>query len=339
MKVRFWTLLVLAVGPLASAGPAQAQADPGLQRLQRELARLAVLAGGRVGIGALHLPSGRELYLNGDERFPMASSYKVPIAVQLFTRVDRGEVRLDTLIELRPSDLHPGSGTLTELLDDPGVILSLRNLVELMLLISDNSATDVVLRLAGGPSAVTERLRNLALDGIRVDRSTVSLIGSWLGLTALPPDTELTPAIFRDLVQKLPDSVRARAARAFNSDPRDTATPRSMTALLARLWRGELLSATSTALLLDIMRRSTTGAGRIKGMLPPDVEVAHKTGTIGGTTNDVGIMTLPDDAGFVAVAIFVKESDRDVEERERAIAHIARALYDYFTFNPRGSLP
>ena len=327
---------ILLVALPAAVTPARAaQQDPGLPRLERELTRLAALAGGRVGVGAVHLPTGREVYLNADERFPMASSYKVPIAVQLLTRVERRELRLDTMIALRPSDLHPGSGTLTELFDDPGVILSLRNLIELMLLISDNSATDLVLRLAGGPGAVTARMSGLRLDGIRVDRPTVSLIADWVGVQRLPPETELTPAMFRDLTRDLPDSVRARAAETFNRDPRDTATPRAMSALLARLWRREILRDSSTALLLDIMRRSTTGAGRIRGMLRPDVEVAHKTGTIGGTTNDVGIMTLPDDAGHVAVAVFVKESELDVEERERAIAHMARAIYDYFTFNPQ----
>lgn len=166
----------------------------------------------------------------------------------------------------------------------------------------------------------------------------MALIADWIGVEPLPPEPELTPARFRSLVRDLPDSVRERASRAFNTDPRDTATPRAMTALLARLCRREILKDSTTALLLDIMRRSTIGAGRIKGMLRPDVEVAHKTGTIGGTTNDVGIMTLPDDAGHVAVAILVKESELDVERRDRAIAHIARALYDYFAFNPRGSL-
>lgn len=336
---RMLGVIVLIAMPAALVQESPAQQDPGLARLEREITRLATLAGGRVGVGAVHLPTGRTLYLNGDERFPMASSYKVPIAVQLLTRVERREVRLDTMIALQPSDLHPGSGTLTELFDDPGVILSLRNLIELMLLISDNSATDLVLRTAGGPGAVTARMSALGLDGIRVDRPTMALIADWIGVRRLPPESELTPAGFRDLARDVPDSVRAQAAQAFNTDPRDTATPRAMSTLLARLWRREILKDSSTVLLLDIMRRSTTGAGRIKGMLRPDVEVAHKTGTIGGTTNDVGIMTLPDDAGDVAVAIFVKESELDVEERERAIAHIARAVYDYFAFNPRGSQP
>ena len=137
--------------------------DPSLQRLEREIVRISKVAGGTVGASAIHLETGRRVSLNSGDRFPMASSYKVPIAVQLLTRVDQGEIKLDQMIEIKPSDLHPGSGTLTDLFNKPGLALSVRNLLELMLLISDNSATDVVLRLAGGPEAVTARMRALGI--------------------------------------------------------------------------------------------------------------------------------------------------------------------------------
>jgi beta-lactamase class A len=80
------------------------------------------------------------------------------------------------------------------------------------------------------------------------------------------------------------------------------------------------------------MRRCETGAARIKGILPPGTEVRHKTGTIGGTTNDVGIITLPGEAGHVALAVFVKSSRRPSTDVEPVIAQIARAVYDYFLF-------
>lgn len=133
--------------------------------------------------------------------------------------------------------------------------------------------------------------------------------------------------------ESIPEEDRRRAGTTFNADPRDTSTPEAMARLLEKLWRGELLSQASTALLLDIMTRCQTGENRIKGFLPPGIAVAHKTGTIGGTTNDVGIITLPEEAGHIALAVFVKESEAEVAERERAIAQIARGVYDYFLFN------
>ncbi len=314
--------------------PLDAQPDPNLQHLEAEIARLAELAGGPVGVAAIHLETGRRVSHNGAERFGMASTYKVPIAVQLFTRVDAGEISLDSMIEVRQVDLHPGSGTLSRLFDDPGVILSLRNLTELMLLISDNSPTDIVLTAAGGGEAVTARMRTLGIEGIDVNRPTVHLIGDWIGVEGLPPSGEVTLDDFSELSDSIPDEVREQAGEAFERDTRDTATPDAMADLLARIWRKEILSEQSSELLLDIMRRSTTGRARIKGLLPPDTEVFHKTGTIGGTTNDVGIVTLPNEAGHVVTVVLIKESDLEGSERELAIAHIARAIHDYFLFNP-----
>ena len=121
------------------------------QKLERELGRLAAEAGGTVGVSAVHLESGRKISLRGSEKLPMASTFEVPVAVQLLQRVDDGEVRLDQMVEIQPANHHPGSGILTELFNKPGVSLSLRNLLELMPLISDNSGADLCMRLAGWP--------------------------------------------------------------------------------------------------------------------------------------------------------------------------------------------
>lgn len=330
-----------AVAALTSPATSNAQQrpasnDPGLSRLETEIARLATISGGKVGVAAIHLETGREVVLNRGEPFPMASTYKVPIAVQLLTRVDSGHFKLDSMITIRPSDLHPGSGTLTQLFDDPGVSLSVRNLLELMLLISDNSATDIMLRTAGGGAAVNARSRALGITGVSVDRPTLNLIADAIGVKNLPPENQLTPRSFGALARAVSADAQRAAAESFYKDTRDTSTPEGMARLLETIWRGKALSKTNTDLLLDIMRRCETGPNRIKGFLPPDVVVRHKTGTLGiGVANDVGIIELPNNAGNVALAVFVKESNRSSEQQERAIAQISRAIYDYFLFSPR----
>jgi beta-lactamase class A len=334
-------VVILISGGLASAqtsvtNSSHLVAESALPRLEREIARLAKGAGGVVGVSAVHLQTNRRVSLNGSERFPMASTFKVPIAVQLLTRVDQGELRLDQMIQLQQSDLHPGSGTLTDLFNQQGLALSVRNLMELMLLISDNSATDVCLRLAGGPVAVTARMRAAGINVIDVNRSTVQLIADWIGVTKLPPESEWSPTLFRTLSSSVKPEERKAAAAKFDADPRDTATPEAMVALLERIYRKNLLKPESAELLLDIMRRCRTGEARLKGMLPLGTEVAHKTGTIGGTTNDVGIITLPENAGHVAITVFVKSSEKEVSARERVIADVARAVHDFFLFQPHG---
>ncbi|NIP59059.1 MAG: serine hydrolase, partial [Gemmatimonadetes bacterium] len=123
----FLTLGLPGLGAVAQAPPGDpSDGTPG--RLRAELLRLAGGVDGTVGVGVHHLESGVDLYLNGDEAFPMASTYKVPVAVELLRRVDRGDLRLDSLVAVDAGDLHPGSGVLEDLFDDPGVLLSVRNL-------------------------------------------------------------------------------------------------------------------------------------------------------------------------------------------------------------------
>lgn len=270
----------------------------------------------------------------------MASTFKVPVAVEVLHRVDEGDFTLDSMITIRPGDLHPGSGTLTNLFAQPGVVLSVRNLMELMLRISDNSAADLMLRTAGGAPAVNARLQALGVQGVRVDRPTVRLIADYIGIPTLATD-DVPPDAFRKMAMAVPDSVNQQAATRFEKDPRDTATPEGMATLLQAIWRGKALSKGSTDLLIDIMRRCLTGDARIKGILPPETVVAHKTGTLGGgesvhgagTQNDVGVIELPNGAGHLITVVLVKGED-DEERGEKTIAQISRAAYDYFVTNP-----
>ena len=330
------TALPLVVA-LALGAQAQTTAEPGLARLEAQIGELAKVAGGQVGVAVMHLESGRAVHLNRATTFPMASTVKVPIAVRLLTQVDQGQLRLDSMIAIRPGDLHPGSGTLTELFNQPGVVLSVRNLMELMLRISDNSATDILLRTAGGSGAVNARLAALGVTGVRADRPTVRLIADYIGVRDLRSD-DIPISEFGRLSRAVTDSGRRAALESFDADPRDTSTPEGMARLLELIWKRQALSPASSELLLDIMYRCVTGAERIKGMLPPSTRVAHKTGSLapaagirgGRAVNDVGIVDLPNGAGHLVTVVFVKNGD-DAAAGEKAIAHIARAAYDYFS--------
>ena len=322
-----WRMILFVLVALSAAAQ-----DAGLRKLEAEMERVSRISGGVVGAAAVHVESGRTALLNAADRFPMASTYKVPIAVKLLDRVDAGEVKLEQMVELGPADLHPGSGTLTPLFNKPGVSLSVRNLMELMLLISDNSATDILLQMAGGPAMVTSRMRELGFAGIQVNRPTALMIADWIGVREMPPADEWTVEKVRATFDAVPESERKAAAVRYPDDPRDSATPADMARLLVRIHKRELHKAATAELLLDIMRRCQTGDARLRGILPEGTVVAHKTGTVGSTTNDVGIMTLPNGAGHVAIAVFVKASNAPAAKRERAIAEIARAAHDYFLF-------
>lgn len=333
---------LLAFFLVFNTGIAYAQTSPSAskstgvatQRLQQELERIATLAKGKVGICAVHLESGRQVGINLQERFPMASTVKVAIAVQLFTMIEKGELSLMTMVDLKPSDLHPGSGTLDVLFAKPGVQLSVQNLLELMMVISDNSATDILLRLVGGTEAVQNRLKTLGVQGMSVDRTIIQLLADLDGIT-LPPADQWTLGFYARLDSATTPEMKRAAVAKLNTDPRDTSTPTAMVDLLTKLYQGKALKPESRALLLGVMERCRGGLARLKGYLPPSTVVAHKTGSLDGSaTDDVGIITLPGDAGHIAIAVFVGASPQPLAEREQTIAHVTRAIYDYFLYQP-----
>jgi len=341
----FWVVLVFLVFALGSLGlraqeTAHVGEDPGLVRLEKEIIRLSKGAKGVVGVAAVHLETGREVYLNKGVRFPMASTYKVPIAARLFSLVDAGKVKLDDMISVEAGDLRLGSGTLANLFDDPGVELSVLNLIKLMLIISDNSATDICMRLAGGGAAITQYMKDIGIEGLRVDRPTLGVIGDFIGLKGVDYEGRITIAEIMAKLKEIPEEEQMKFAKAyeqeFNKDPKDTTMPEAMALLLKKLWRREILSEQSSQKMLDIMKRCETGKGRIRGLLPPGTVVYDKTGTIGGTLNDAGFIELPDEAGTVIIAVYIKESEAEEKDREGVIAQISRTIYDYFLFNPLG---
>jgi beta-lactamase class A len=111
-----------------------------------------------------------------------------------------------------------------------------------------------------------------------------------------------------------------------------------MASLLVHICRKDLLKPKTAKLLLGIMRRCQTGDARLKGLLPSETEVAHKTGTAMGIVNDVGIITLPNGAGHIAIVVFIKGSKLSVAGCEQSIGEVARSAYDYFLSGPSSDL-
>jgi len=310
-----------------------------MDAILQELARLANSVIGTVGVCVQHVETSQRIEYNAGFRFPMASAFKVPIVVHILSLVERGQMSFDQMIEVHHSDLSPGSGIIQTLLYQPGLILSLRNLIELTLVISDNTANDVLLRLAGGPLEVTQFLQNNGIGDIRIDRFTKYLIANKYGFAGLDSNNNWSLEQYRNLFEQLTPEKAKVAAVLFAEDERDTMTPAAMVALLMKVYTAELLTSTSRDLLLSIMQRCQSGEGALKGMLPSGIVVAHKTGTLAEVVaNDVGIITLPGEAGHLAIAVCVKSPEANGEVSsvcQRVIAHSARAVYDYFLFHKR----
>jgi beta-lactamase class A len=258
-----------------------------------------------IGVTAVHVESGRRVSVRGAERFPMGSVYKFPIALAVLRRVDTGTLSLGQLVMIEPKDFAPGWSPLRDGANGQALTLTVAELLAQMVSVSDNTACDALLRLVG-PQAVSLRMAELGIGGIRVDRS----------------EREMSVDL------KKPGGVE-RYAR----DARDTSSPDQMAALLVAFWNGrDGLTPESHALLLGFMTNSETGPRRIKAGVPSGAVVAHKTGTMPGTTNDAGIITSPDGRDHIAIAIFTKGSKTDnTKVAEDDIAAITRAVYAELT--------
>ena len=314
-----------AAAPVASKTVDVAQAK---QRLVESFARLAQQTDGTTGVAIQQIGGGDVMTLNAGTRFPMASTFKISVAGAIFSLIDSGKLTLDHMITVDPALVVPSDG-IADQLPHRGVSLSVHNLLELMLTRSDNTATDVLLAEAGGPAAVTAWLRGIGITGQQIDGGTGPLILRALGV---PPGSgsfrERRAAAMADPAMRERSQKRAPNV-AFNNDPRDASTPEAMLKLLLTIRAGKAVSAASTKTLIEIMERCHTGDKRLKGLLPVDTVVAHKTGTLMSIANDVGLVTLPDGSQF-AIAVFVKGDTKGTEVQDRVIADVARTAYDYF---------
>jgi beta-lactamase class A len=323
-----WLAFAALALPCVSPAFAQAVPAPALVQpapLDRQFEAIAAVPAGRVGIAAIDLATGREVAVHGTEAFPMASTVKVAVAAFYLSEVDAGRRSLSKMISLDES-MRSGSDGIGKLMPNPGVILSAGNLIELMLTVSDNTATDMLIADLGGTRNVQRWLDSNRVAGIRIDRDIATLVLDNLGLPKLPGKTAAQTLWASD---PLGDADRAVAVTRFDADPRDTATPLAFARFLARLEKGEMLRPASRTFLFDVMARCRTGLDRIPGALPPGTATLHKTGTLAGISNDVGIVTLPDKRRF-AMAVFTR-GIADGPARAKLIADATRAAFDAFT--------
>ena len=286
---------------------------------------------GRVGTAALHLGTGRLVAMNGDERFPLASVCKVPIAMNILALVDEGRLSLDENIELLPRDVFSGVSQIAPRWPKQRQF-RLGEMVELMVARSDNTAEETLFRIGGGGSAIATRFRRWKIGDVRVDRSERQCGLDFSGVAPSPPPEQWTDSGIAEMINEVPQEVRYKAALQFLRDPRDKATPKGTVAMFARLFRGELLSRNSTSYLVDILKSTSSFPTRLKGALPSGTVVAHKTGSYGAVngwtaaTNDSGVIFFPN-GEQLAISVYVKASTRNDAERDDVIAQTALAAY------------
>ena len=279
---RFILQATLAAGALGHTSAASAR-DPAA-----EIADLEAKLGGRIGVAALDAGTKARILYRADERFPMTSTFKMLAAAFVLARADRGDEDLERRILFGPEDLVPYSPVTKDRTHRGG--MSLAELCEAAVVVSDNTAGNLLLASFGGPQALTGFTRSLGDDMTRLDRTEPAL-------------NEAAPG-----------------------DPRDTTTPSAMLGTMRQILIDAALAPHSRERLLRWMRASKTGEGRLRAGFPKDWTAGDKTGSgENGTANDVAVAVRPNGVP-VLVACYLTGSKANSARLNEAHAAIGRLV-------------
>jgi beta-lactamase class A len=292
----YFSLLVSAIFIFFNNLPAQNDS------LRITIENIIKNADGEIGVALLHLESDDSLIFNDDHHYPMQSVYKFPLAMAVLSEVDKGNLSLEQNIHINKEDLLPNTWSpVRDKYPEGNIDLTVSELLSFTVSQSDNNCCDILFRLLEGTTNVNKHVHDLGVKEIMIAATEEEMHSSW--------DVQFT----------------------------NWCRPSAMLQLLKIFWQKNALTEKSSNLLWKFMAKTSTGPMRIKGLLPEGTIVAHKTGSSGtnengiaAATNDVGIVTLPDGNHFTIV-VFVSNSSADDEAREKIIAEISRAAWDFYT--------
>lgn len=266
-------------------------------------------------VGRLHareIGAEREVVLGADEPVVLASTFKVPVALEVFAQAAEGRLDLGERIRVPVEGRAPGPTGLSVFGHE--VELSLHDLARSMITVSDNAATDVVCERVG-LDRVAARLAALGLDDIVIPydcRGIFATVFEDAARAGLP--TDAFPA----------DPDVLRGLRALDPLQTDRGTPRAMTRLLELIWTDAAGPAAACAQVREVMAQQVW-PHRLTAGFPADVTVAGKTGTLPSQHNEVGVVGYPDGRSY-AVAVYVRAEQFALRQPllDRAIGEAAR---------------
>jgi beta-lactamase class A len=305
-------------GLLLFAGPATAQT------LQADVAKMLDGLKAKSSIYAKHIPSGKTIDVRGDLPMNTLSVIKLPVMIQVFRDVEAGRLKLTDRYLVRPEDLRAGSGLIQTF--DPGLNPTIRDLVEQMIITSDNTATDILIKKVG-VDRVNETLAKFGFKQTRLKFTTGDLFRE-VWVRADPKNAAMTD---REVFTRGFPRDAAGSARSFTLEGDSTkwlgrTTAREMVELLEGIQNAKYTDKQHSQMMVDMLL-SQFYSSRLPQRLAwqPGVSIGHKTGDwppFAG--NDVGIIFYP--GGPLIVAVFTNQNTGDFFELEATEGRIAERL-------------
>lgn len=278
-----------------------------IDSLRQKIQSILTTKNAIVGVEIIGNDGKDTVSLNGERHYPLQSVFKFHIALAVLSQIDKGEFSLDQKIKILKKNLLPD--LYSPLRDDypNGATLPISKILDYTVSLSDNVGCEVLLRLIGGPKVVEEYFIKNKIKDVSIKINEEEQQANW--------DLQF----------------------------QNWTTPKAANETLAKFYynKKKLLSKKSYAFIWQLMSKTETGQHRIKGLLPENTIVAHKTGSSGankeGLTaaiNDIGVVFLPNGKYFF-ISVFVTNSKENAETNEKIIADIAKASWDYFTKNTK----
>jgi beta-lactamase class A len=268
--------------------------------LRGQIEQIAKQSKGIVGVSVLTFEGRDTLSYNGKARLVLHSVMKFPIALTVLHWVDSGKFSLDQVMHISKRDMPKNLWSPLRDKYPGGADVPLSEILSYLVSQSDNSACDFLLSQIGGTKTVQDYMLQLGVKGIAIRATEADMASSW--------ELQYT----------------------------NWCKPVEMTMLLDKFYQGKILAKNTTDFLYKAMTETSTGPKRLKGLLPENTVVAHKTGTsptnaegLSPATNDVGIITLPNGKHLI-ISVFVCNSTDDEATREGIIAKIGKAAFDFY---------
>lgn len=267
--------------------------------LKERLEPLAQAHEGSVAIAVKHLDTGETFFLHADEPMPTASLIKLPILMEMYLQAREGKVDLNQMLTLDKDEMVPGSGILTDHFS-PGASFCLKDASRLMIVFSDNTATNMVLDVVG-IKAVNTRMEKLGF-----------------------PNTKINAKVFRGSTTSV-DPARTKKYGLGST------TAREMVTLIEQIHAGQLGTREDCDAIIAVMKKCDDQK-KFPRLLPREVTVAHKTGSVSDARTDAGILYFK--GGPVAICVLTSENKDQRWTSENAgdtlCARVAKEVHDYF---------
>lgn len=251
----------------------------------------------KLGLAIYDFTSKQTVRINANERFPMQSVFKFPVALALLEQVDNGDFQLTDTINIAKEELYTDLWSPLQKRYPNGTKLPLNEVVAAMVAQSDNSATDLLIKKIGGANTVQQFLNHKGIHKISIKNTEREIQSDW--------------------------------AIQFEN----WTTPNEMIRLLKLFKHKQLISVKNNDYLWQVMANTSTGS--IRRLLPDDIVIVYKTGNSGAkdgivaAQNCVGIIELAN-GNHIAFAIFITASKESSETNLDIIAQIGRAIFDYY---------